>query len=51
MQVLVSFSAVLRFVLWLVVTGIIAGALLVGQADDAPAGHREAVPVSSADRR
>ncbi|HEX2131099.1 MAG TPA: hypothetical protein VHH15_06020 [Actinophytocola sp.] len=41
MTVLVSFSTVLRFALWLVVAGIVAGALLLGQPTDAPAGSGE----------
>jgi hypothetical protein len=38
MTVVVSFSSVLRFAIWLVAAGILAGALLLGQPTDAPAG-------------
>ncbi|MCT2587876.1 hypothetical protein [Actinophytocola gossypii] len=38
MTVVVSFSTVLRIALWLVVVGVLAGALLLGQPTDAPAG-------------
>jgi len=41
MTVVVSFSTVLRFAIWLVVTGVVAGALLLGQPTDAPAGSGE----------
>lgn len=43
MQILVSFSTVLRFVLWLVVIAVLAGGMLVNGSADEPVRPREGV--------
>jgi hypothetical protein len=43
MHVWVSFSGVFRFVLWLLVAGILAGVLIVGESGDEPVGQGEGV--------
>ena len=45
MTVFVSFSVVFRFVLWLIVAGALAGAMLVGHAAEEPVEHGEGVTV------